>query len=66
MEILYCDKDIVVCLKPVGLDSQQQIPSLIKENVGGEVYAVHRLDLNVGGLCNISYRIQIVNSEKQR
>lgn len=50
MEILYCDKDIVVCLKLVGLDSQQQIPSLIKENVGGEVYAVHRLDLNVGGL----------------
>lgn len=50
MEILYCDKDIVVCIKPVGLDSQQQIPSLIKENIEGEVYAVHRLDLNVGGV----------------
>lgn len=50
MEILYCDKDIVVCIKPVGLDSQQQIPSLIKENIEGEVYTVHRLDLNVGGV----------------
>lgn len=50
MEIIYNDKDIVVCVKPVGLDSQKQLPLLIKEQLNGEIFPVHRLDLNVGGL----------------
>lgn len=50
MEIIYCDKDIVVCNKPVGLDSQKQVPDSLIEEIGGEIYTVHRLDLNVGGV----------------
>lgn len=44
MEIVYSDKNIVVCIKPVGVDSEKQMPDLIKANLGGEAYTVHRLD----------------------
>lgn len=50
MEIIYWDKNIVVCVKPVGLDSEFQVPAKIKEILKGEVYPIHRLDLNVGGI----------------
>lgn len=50
MEILYSDNQIVVCIKPVGLDSEQQVPSELQKQLGGEIYPVHRLDLNVGGV----------------
>ena len=50
MEIIYSDKNIVACIKPVGVDSEKQMPDLIKANLGGEVYTVHRLDKNVGGV----------------
>ena len=50
MEILFSDRDIVLCVKPVGLDSEIQMPSALKETLGGEIYPVHRLDKNVGGV----------------
>ncbi len=50
MEILYSDKDIVVCIKPVGIDSESQLPAALKETLGGEIFTLHRLDLNVGGV----------------
>ena len=50
MEILYSDKDIAVCVKPVGLDSEAQVPEALKERVGGEIFPLHRLDKNVGGV----------------
>lgn len=50
MEILFSDKHIVVCVKPVGLDSQQALPDALKEALGGECFPVHRLDQNVGGV----------------
>ena len=50
MEILYSDKDIAVIVKPVGLDSELGVPAAIKETLGGEVFPIHRLDLNVGGV----------------
>ena len=50
MELIYTDKDIAVCVKPVGVDSEHQLPALLKELLGGEVFPIHRLDLNVGGL----------------
>ena len=50
MEILYSDKDLAVVVKPVGLDSEHQLPEEIKKQLGGEVFPIHRLDLNVGGL----------------
>ena len=50
MEILYSDKGIVVCVKPVGLDSESEVPATLKEQLGGEFFPIHRLDKNVGGV----------------
>lgn len=50
MEILYSDENIIVCVKPVGLDSEHGVPDLLREELGGEIYTLHRLDLNVGGV----------------
>ena len=50
MEILHQDKDIVVCVKPVGLDSEHDMPAALKELLGGEIFPLHRLDKNVGGV----------------
>ncbi len=50
MEILYSDKNIAVCVKPVGLDSESEVPAVLKEILGGEVFSIHRLDKNVGGI----------------
>ena len=50
MKILYSDKDIVVCVKPVGVDSEAGMQKALFAELGGEFFAVHRLDLNVGGV----------------
>ena len=50
MDILYSDKDIAVILKPVGLDSEAEVPAAIVEALGGQVFPIHRLDKNVGGV----------------
>ena len=50
MEILYQDDQIAVCIKPVGLDSEKALPDSLKEQLGGEIFTLHRLDLNVGGV----------------
>ncbi len=50
MEILFSDKGIVVCVKPVGLDSEHELPAALMEQVGGEIFPIHRLDKNVGGV----------------
>ena len=50
MEILYSDKDIAVCVKPVGLDSESEVPARLIEILGGEIFPLHRLDKNVGGV----------------
>ena len=50
MEILHTDKDLVVCVKPVGLDSESGVPQALKEQLGGEIFPLHRLDQNVGGV----------------
>lgn len=50
MKIIEYDKNLVVCIKPVGLDSEKQLPIELKNQLGGEIYTVHRLDLNVGGV----------------
>ena len=46
MEILYSDKSIYVIVKPVGMDSEHEVP----EALGGEIFPIHRLDMNVGGV----------------
>lgn len=50
MEILYSDFNIAVCVKPVGLDSEAEVPAALKEQLGGEIFPIHRLDKNVGGV----------------
>ena len=50
MEILYSDRNLTVCIKPVGLDSESQVPAALKDQLGGEIFPVHRLDKNVGGV----------------
>ena len=50
MDILYSDKNIAICVKPVGLDSEQEVPQALKEALGGEIFPLHRLDKNVGGV----------------
>lgn len=50
MEILYFDKHLAVCVKPVGLDSETEVPEKLKEILGGEIFPIHRLDKNVGGV----------------
>ena len=50
MEILYSDKNLAVLVKPVGLDSELEVPTALKEQLGGEVFPIHRLDKNVGGV----------------
>ena len=49
-EILHSDDEIVVCVKPVGMDSEHQLPEALKEILGGEIFPLHRLDQNVGGV----------------
>ena len=50
MTILYSDKGLVVCIKPVGLDSEAELPAALHEAIGGEIFPIHRLDKNVGGV----------------
>ena len=50
MEILYSDKDLAVCVKPVGLDSEHEVPEALCAALGGEAFPIHRLDKNVGGV----------------
>lgn len=50
MEILYQDENIIVVIKPVGMDSEKQVNEKLKEISGSEIYTVHRLDVNVSGV----------------
>ena len=50
MEILFSDRDLAVCVKPVGLDSEHEVPEELKKTLGGEIFPIHRLDQNVGGV----------------
>ena len=50
MEILYDDQNLIVIVKPVGLDSEHDVPKVLMEEFGEEVFTLHRLDKNVGGV----------------
>lgn len=50
MTILHSDSGLVACIKPVGLDSESELPAALKEQLGGEIFPIHRLDKNVGGV----------------
>ena len=52
--LLFEDKEIVVCLKPAGVLSQQgegeNMPDLLSEGGKREIFPVHRLDRETGGI----------------
>ena len=50
MDILYSDKHIAVCVKPVGMDSEHEVPAVLQEALDGDIFPIHRLDQNVGGV----------------
>lgn len=50
MQILYSDNDLAVCVKPVGLDSESDVPAALIDALGGTFFTLHRLDKNVGGV----------------
>ncbi len=50
MEIIYQNQDMVVTVKPVGMESEKEMPTALQAELGGTFYPVHRLDQNVGGL----------------
>lgn len=50
MKIITHNEDFVVLVKPVGLDSEKGVPLKLQEVIGGELYTLHRLDKNVGGV----------------
>lgn len=50
MEILCKENGFVVCVKPVGVDSEHELPGLLRQSLGGEIFTLHRLDKNVGGV----------------
>lgn len=49
-DLLYEDESLLVCIKPVGVDSQEGMRELLREQLGVESFCVHRLDREVGGL----------------
>ena len=50
MKLLEVNSDFAVCIKPDGLDSEQQMPMELAKELGREIYTLHRLDKNVGGV----------------
>ena len=50
MEMLYSDQHIAVIVKPVGMDSEKDVPAALTEQLGGCIFPIHRLDQNVGGV----------------
>ena len=58
MEIIYQDKDIVVCIKPprvLSTDEPGGLPELLREALGPKDFrTVHRLDRVVSGLMVVA------------
>ena len=51
IKILYKTEQLIVCEKPAGIMSEEGgLPNRLREQLGGEIYCVHRLDKPVGGL----------------
>ena len=50
MDILYSDSELIVCIKPVGMDTEHELPAALLEHFGTLCYPIHRLDKNVGGV----------------
>lgn len=49
-DILHISDDYVVGIKPIGVSSESDMPRLLSEAIGGDIFCVHRLDNAVGGV----------------
>ena len=62
MDIIYQDRDILVCIKPAGVKSTDEpggLPELVREALGdpnANIRTVHRLDQTVSGLMVLGRR----------
>lgn len=50
LEIVYSDEHLLACIKPAGVNSEEELISILKNQLGGSFYSVHRLDKPVSGL----------------
>lgn len=51
LNIIYQDSSLVVCVKPIGVESEGEgMPQLLTEQLGGSIFCIHRLDKAVGGI----------------
>lgn len=50
IEILYEDAHKVFCVKPGGVTSEEQMTVMLKEQLGCDIYVLHRLDKPVSGV----------------
>lgn len=53
IEIFYDDKNVCIIKKPAGIPCEgdgETLPQILKNQINSEVFLVHRLDRNVGGV----------------
>lgn len=54
MQVLFESEELAVCVKPVGVSSQGEdpgtMPQLLVGQLGGQIFPVHRLDTQTGGI----------------
>lgn len=50
IEIIYEDSELCVVCKPQGIDSEHTLTKLVSQQLGCDIYPVHRLDKYAGGL----------------
>ena len=50
IQILCTERDFAVIVKPVGMDSEKEVPERLSRELGGVFYTIHRLDRTVGGV----------------
>ena len=64
--ILYRDSSLVICEKPVGIPSESPgLPDLLHDEIGQNVWPVHRLDQGTGGAVALALS-PVVASAMQR
>ena len=67
MELLYVDKDIVVCVKParvLSTDEPGGLPDLVREALGdpkADIRTVHRLDRVVSGVMVLARNAKVAS-----
>lgn len=50
IEIIYEDSELCVVCKPQGIDSEHTLTNLVSQQLGCDIYPIHRLDKDAGGL----------------